>query len=156
MPVTYNVGRIAREQIDPAYLLVHPLVPKLDLENWRALCEERLVSSFHGDDQDDIVVAVNPVGYVQGLCLCAVRRHLLHDRMLDVSFFVITSVADEAGVATDLLRHLKALAKREACDTIRVWTLWQDRCMPDLGDLEIDRRDHGLVIILNGHTSAKD
>jgi hypothetical protein len=149
MQPIYKVGRIARRQIDPAYLLLRPVVPKLDLASWRAFCQEMLVSESRPADQDDIVVAANPVGYVQGLCLCAVRGHLLHGRILDVSIFVVASAADAPGVANDLLGYLRTLAKGEACGAIRVWTLWQDNWRRDLGGQDISWRDQGVQIILD-------
>jgi hypothetical protein len=149
MQPTYKIGRITAAQIDRAYLLVNPVAPRLDLDEWRALCRDVLIRKRQAIDQDDIVVAVNPVGYVQGLCTHVVRKHPFHGRILDVSIFVVTSAADEAGIAADLLDYLKGLARQEACSAIRIWTLGQDNWSRHLSDREISRPDHGVLMILD-------
>ncbi|POR47128.1 hypothetical protein [Bosea psychrotolerans] len=149
MQPTYKIGQIADEEIDRAYLLVGLVAPRLALEEWRALCFDALTRKRLAIAQDDIVVAVNPVGYVQGVCVYAVRKHPSHDRILDVSIFVVTSAADEAGVASELLDHLRVLARREACQAIRIWTLGQDNWNRHLREGEINRSDHGVLVLLD-------
>ncbi|KPH77396.1 hypothetical protein [Bosea vaviloviae] len=147
MQQSYKIGRITAAQIDRAYLLVNRVAPKLDLDAWRAFCREILAQKRQAIDRDDIVIAVNPAGYVQGLCSHAVRNHPFHGRILDVSIFVVTSAADEAGIAGSLLDHLKDLARQDACNTIRIWTLGQNDWSRPLRDRQIDQPDHGVLMI---------
>lgn len=148
MQSTYKVGRIAPEQVDPAYLLISPVAPTLDLAAWRTFCGAVQRKDRH-DGEDDVAVATNPRGYLQGLCAYAVRQHPFYGRILDVSIFIVTSAADEAGVAADLLRHLKVLARAEACGAIRIWTLGEDTWSRHVEGAEVSRTDHGLVLLLD-------
>lgn len=147
MQATYTIGRITAAQIDRAYLLVNRVAPKLELDEWRAFCREILAQKRQAIDRDDIAIAVNPAGYVQGLCSHAVRKHPFHGRILDVPIFVVTSAADEAGIAGCLLEHLKELARQDACDAVRIWTLGQDDWSRPLRERQIDQPDHGVLMI---------
>jgi hypothetical protein len=147
MPPTYRVGRIAAAQIEAAHLLVDRIAPALSLEQWRADCREAIGRKGRRSDEDDVAVAVNPLGYVQGLCVSAVRRHFVYGRILDVSILAVASAADEAGVVADLLRYLRALAAIDACEGIRVWTLGESDWISDLGHPEIDCSHHGALMI---------
>lgn len=147
MQPTYRIGRITAAQVDRAYLLVHRIAPKLDLDEWRAFCRDILAQKRQAIDRDDLATAVNPAGYVQGLCSHAVRKHPFHGRILDVSIFVVTSAADEAGIAGSLLEHLKDLARQDDCSAIRIWTLGQDDGSRPLRDRQIDQPDHGVLMI---------
>lgn len=149
MHSTYRVGRITSGQIDAAYLLVNLVAPTLEPEVWRTSCLDTIKRKDRKTDQDEIVVAVNPLGYIQGLCVYAIRRHPAHGRILDVSIFVVTSAADEAGVAIDLLGYLRQRARLEACVVIRIWTLGRDNWSRHLKQTEIDRSDHGVLMILD-------
>lgn len=153
MQPTYKVTRITNEQVDPAYLLVSPVAPNLNLDGWRTFCTEVLARKRHPVDLDDIIVAVNPIGYIQGLCVYAARWDTFHGQILDVPVFVIASAADEIGVAIDLLRLLKARAERESCGFIRVWTLGEDNWSRHLREHETDHSEHGVLIILDPNAS---
>jgi hypothetical protein len=148
MQPTYKVSRISPRQIDSAYLLASLAAPRLDLDGWRAFCRDALGDGVRRTGQEDIIVAANPAGYVQGLCVSAVRRHLAYGYILDVSVFVVASAADEAGVAVDLLRHVKAVARTEGCSGLHIWTRGPDNWSQHLGDEGIDRSEQGAVMIL--------
>jgi hypothetical protein len=149
MQSIYKVARIEDAQIDRTYVLVNRIAPAVTLEEWRASCRKLIGRTDRRADQDDVAVATNPLGYVQGLSISAVRRHLIYGRILEVSVLAVASAADEAGVADDLLRYLKALAEAEACDGIRVWTLGQDDWTLGLAHPEIDRSHHGALMVFN-------
>src|SRR5258707_832393 len=152
MQPTYKVGRITARQVERAYLLVNRIAPTLDLDAWRASCGEVLSRKDRQTNQDDIIVATNPLGYVQGLCIIAVRQHIVYGRILDVSFLVVASAADEAGVASDLLLHLKALARSDACEGIRIWTPGREDWSQSPDKRELDRSSPGMLIVL--HSSS--
>lgn len=147
MQSTYKVDRIAAAQIEPAYLLVNRIAPALSPEQWRACCREIIGRKDRHSDKEDVAVATNALGYVQGLCVSAMRRHLIYGRILDVSVLAAASAADEAGVAEGILRYLRALAQTEACQAIRVWTLGQEDWIPALDDAEIECSRHNALIL---------
>jgi hypothetical protein len=144
----YAVGPITVPHVDQAFPLVRLVAPRLGIEEWRTFCRHSGRKRPLRPNQDDIVVAVNGFGYVQGLCISALRGHVVHGRILDVSVFVVTSVADEIGVAIDLLRHLRALAQTEGCDGIRLWVREHDDWARHLDDHEIEHSDRGLLMIV--------
>lgn len=147
MQSTYKVEQIAPARIQPAYLLVNRIAPALSLEQWRASCLDVIHRKDRHSDLEDIAVATNPLGYVQGLCVSAVRRHLIYGRILDVSVLAAASAADEAGVAEDILRYLRARAKAETCEAIRIWMLGQENWIPDFDHVEIDCAHHHALIM---------
>lgn len=146
MSSVYQISRITNRQIDPAYVLAQAMVPMLDLETWRIFCRFVLNGQDHQDERDEILVATNPPGYVQGLAICAVRQHPVYGRIVDVSVFVVASVGDDAGVAALLLDRLKALARTEGCKGLRVWTWGQDPWSRALDDSEVHRFDGVLMV----------
>lgn len=154
MQTPYAIGRLSIGQIDQAYLLVNPVAPGLDLDGWRSFCRNLLAHELLAREQDDVIVAANPLGYVQGLSVCAVRTHPSHGRILDVPVFVVASTADEAGVRADLLRHLQECGGLHGCRMLRIWSLEWDSWGRHLDSHEIDRNDHGILIDLpagDGH-----
>lgn len=155
MQPTYKVDRIRAGQIDAAFLLVQPVAPAFDLDEWRSFCRESLAHGFHPAGKDDIVVATNRPGYVQGVSVGAVRRHPVHGRILDVSLFVVMSAADEAGVAGELGRYLKALARSEACGAIRIGAAGSDNWIRHLGEDERLQADPGLLVPLGSGRPAE-
>lgn len=155
MQPSYQVSQITAAQIDPAFLLVGPVVPKLGLDGWRDFCRHVLAYARQAAGQDHIVVAANRRGYVQGLGVYAVRSHPLHGRMLDVSLFVVASAADEGGVAGDLLSYLKAIARSETCDVLRIWSLEQEDGSSRLKGSAPEAPECGVMMILDANTSRE-
>lgn len=149
LPPTYKVSRMSVGQIDASHCLVSLIAPELDLEGWRTVCRNLLDRKDYQSNQDDIAVATNPLGYVQGLCVSGVRNHIANGRILDVPIFVAASAADADGVTIDLLHYLKRLAKAKACDRIRIWTLGGDNWRRHFDAQEIARSDHGVIIVLD-------
>jgi len=148
MPKTYRVAPIGVSQIDQAYPLARPLAPSLDLEAWRALCRKATDRRSPGADGDRIIVATNPLGYVQGLCVASVKESPAEGRVLDVPIFAVASAADEAGVVCDLLQYLQDLGRNGGCGSVRIWTLAQDNRTRFLGGGEYQPWDHGLLVLL--------
>ncbi len=144
---TYKIGRISADRIDQAYLLIDRFAPALDIEAWRTFCCDVMKRDSHQLDVDNVVIATNPLDYVQGLCITALRGRA-EDRILDVPVFVVTSAADAAGVAADMLAYLKNVGRAEACGGIRIWTLGKDNWTRHLSESEIRRWDHGAMMIL--------
>jgi hypothetical protein len=148
MPFTYSIDHINPDQIDQAYPLVSLVAPTLDLDTWRALCRNVADRRVRSPDLDDVIVAMNPPGHIQGLCVAAVRSRAGHGRLLDVPIIVITSAADEAGVAADMLAYLKALGEAENCASLRIWTSEQEDWSKRLGNLKSQFWDHGVLVPL--------
>jgi hypothetical protein len=155
MTSIYRVGRIVVDQIEPAYLLVSQIAPAVSLDRWRASCCAIIGRKDRHIDQDDIAVATNPLGYVQGLCVSAPRRHVIHGRILEVSVLTVASAADDTGVADDLLRYLKAVAKAEACEGLHIWTQGRDDWTSNLEHPEIDRSHLGMLVVLHPNSLAE-
>ncbi len=122
MSQAYRVSRISAEQVDAAYCLVSVFAKSLSLDEWRAFCLPVLAKQ---GGEDHVIVAANQRGYIVGVCIGAATTHPLHGHILDVWFFTALSVADEAGIAGEMLDHLKTIAKAEACDGIRIQTIGQ-------------------------------
>ncbi|MCX5514644.1 hypothetical protein C3941_16195 [Kaistia algarum] len=118
MAQAYEIGPIEDEQVDSAYLLARLAVPTLELDGWRDRCRQS-----PGREADDILVASNPRGYVQGLAISAVTLERLGALVLDISSFVVVSAADGPGVGVELFDHLALRAKRAGCASIRVHLL---------------------------------
>jgi hypothetical protein len=149
LPPTYKVSRMSVGQIDASHCLVSLIAPELDLEEWRTVCRNLLDCKDDQFDQDDIAVATNTRGYVQGLCVSGARKHWVDGRILDVPIFVAASAADADGVAIDLLYYLKRLAKTKACDRIRISTSGRDSWRRYFEAQEIAHSDHGTIIVLD-------
>ncbi len=148
MSATYGVGRISADQIDQAYSLVTLVAPMLGLDAWRALCRNIVSRVTHRPDLDNVIIAINPRGYVQGLCVTAVRNHAVHGPILDVPIMVIASAADEAGVAAEMLAYLKMLGRSEGCASMRIWTSEGENRTRQLSDREVRPWDHGVLVQL--------
>ena len=145
---TYRVAPIGPNQIDRVFPLVETVEPSLDLAAWRARCGEAVSRRYPGAGGDKIIVATNPLGYVQGLCVLAVKENTPDGRMLDVPIFAVASAADEAGVVADLLDYLRDVGRNEACGSIRIWTLGQDNWSRHLDGAAAKRWDHGVLMLL--------
>ncbi|HEV7258394.1 MAG TPA: hypothetical protein VGN82_11480 [Bosea sp. (in: a-proteobacteria)] len=122
MERAYKIAPITTEQVDAGYLLVSPLDRRLDVARWRSYCEKATSELGTAVGRQQIVVATNPRGYLQGLCVHAVVKHLVQGAILDVPVFVVASAADEIGVAAALFGDLCALAERLDCAAIRIRT----------------------------------
>jgi hypothetical protein len=149
MQNAYKVELITAPDIDRAYSLVSRAVPSLTLCAWRKFCSACWQPDKHHAGQENVVIATNPLGYVQGVYVSGLRRDRMHGRILDASIFAVASAADEAGVATALFAHLRALAKAESCKTIRVWALGHPDWSRYLADESVDHSGHGLLIVLD-------
>ena len=156
MPRTYRVAQIGPNQIDRAYPLVETVEPSLDLKGWRALCGEVAGHRYPGAEGDKIIVATNPLGYVQGLCVAAVKESTPDGRVLDVPIFAVASAADEAGVVAGLLDYLRDCGRNETCGSIRIWTLAQDNWSRHLDETAVKRWDHGVLMLLDAGQNVSD
>lgn len=109
MAAAYSIRPIAGDDVDGAFVLARLSMPSSDLEDWR----ER-VDRSRSMGAEEITVAVNPPGYVQGLTISRV----LPEGVLEVPAFVVVSAADAPGVGIELLGYLKARAARAGCRTM--------------------------------------
>ncbi|MCZ8043862.1 MAG: hypothetical protein O9330_15440 [Beijerinckiaceae bacterium] len=119
MQGAYTIAGMTPDQVDAAGLLVGMMTPPPDLEGWRRDGGDAEVSAGR---RQDVRVATNPRGYVQGLCLCRQARHVVHGAILDVPLFVVASAADGPGVASALVEDLCAIAGRLDCAAVRIRT----------------------------------
>jgi hypothetical protein len=148
LSATYSISHIKADQIDQAYPLVSLVAPTLDLDGWRALCQNVAERRVYCPDLNDVVVAMNPRGYIQGLCVTTIRDHPIDGRLLDVPIVVITSAADEPGVASDILAYLSDLGRAENCASIRIWTSEREEWSRRLVRHERRTWDHGFLLPL--------
>ena len=151
MPHTYQVGPLTAEQVDPAYCLAKLFADTLSLDQWRSSCRTALERRARQGGHDEIYVATNARGYVQGLCIGAATTNPHHGHILDVWFFAVMSVSDEAGIASDMVQYLRAVAKAEACDGLRIQTFGQVGLSRHLGRHEGEQPDQELLMILEPH-----
>jgi hypothetical protein len=147
----YRIARLSSERIDQAYPLVNLLAPALGLDSWRTLCG----TVMNRDRVGEVIAATNPLGYIQGICIVALRNDATLGRLLDVPFMVIASAADEAGVAADMLAYLKTLGRAESCGNLRIWTSEQDSWRRCLRERDLRPWDHGFLLQLASETSAE-
>lgn len=149
MQRSYTTAPITTEQVDAAYLLVGPLDPLLDLARWRSYCHEAQSGVGTATCRQQIVVATNPRGYLQGLCVHAVVTHPVQGAILDVPVFVVASAADEIGVAEALFCDLCAVAERRDCAAIRIRTAGSRRLHRHLDDRGRTVCDRRVALILD-------
>ncbi len=141
----YRIDRLDVERIDQAYPFVTLLAPTLGLDSWRTLCE----TVMNRERVGEVIAATNPLGYIQGICVAALRNDPAVGSFLDVPFIVIASTADEAGVITDMLAYLKTLGRAEGCDNLRIWTTEEDSWRRCLHEHELRPWDHGVLLPLS-------
>ncbi|MBS7541361.1 hypothetical protein [Ancylobacter lacus] len=116
---TYRVEPLTADRVDQAFTLIRLVAPTLELKAWRAFC--RTMGGAAASSRA-LSVAINPRGYVQGLCLTEMKDHPLHGRIVDVPVFLATSAADDEGVAGALLAHLGHLSRLNGDCPARIWT----------------------------------
>jgi len=143
----YRLEALKPNQVDRAYLLMQAVVPDLTLEAWR----QAFSNIFR---REQIVVATNAAGTIQGLCIYRARKHEAAGQFLDVPFLIATSAGDAEGVAAILLKHMQTKAREHRCRSIRVWTLgprnWKHMQDPAF----LQRWDHGLMVTVDAHSST--
>jgi hypothetical protein len=149
MSSSYVVEPIGPKTVDTAYPLAQAMIPSLSNHEWRRFC--RSLGFTEGcsatvGETDRVVVARNPKGYLKGLCIFALRDHATYGRLIDVPFFIASSVADGEGVTGELISFLRGKCDQWVCSGIRLWTIdqetWTHRLSPDY----IARSDHGLFL----------
>lgn len=145
MQGAYTIAGMTPDQVDAADLLVGTMKPPPDLAGWRRDGGDAAVSA--GRCQD-VRVATNPRGYVQGLCLCRQARHVVHGAILDVPLFVVASAADGPGVATALVADLCAIAGRLDCAAVRIRTGHSPRALQGM-DRARRSGGAGIAVILD-------
>lgn len=141
----YTVAPMTPETSDAAYLLVGALTPRLDIARWRTYCETADDRVADTQPRQQVRLAANPRGRVQGLCLWSQARHAVHGPILDVPIFIVASAADESGVAAALVADLCAIAGRLDCAAIRIRSEAAPRL---LGEFQAAKRRDGRNVAL--------
>jgi hypothetical protein len=126
MQNTYVVTQIGPDEVDRAFLLMEPVASSLDLAAWKDFCGQLSFASRIVRDQEQVWIARNAAGTIQGLAICKLGDDLTYGRMLDVPIFVVVSAADDNGVSQSLVARLRQLAGDAGCRSIRFWTLGSD------------------------------
>ena len=146
MAGTYVVAELRPDQIVQAYPLVQAAVPNLGMVAWRRMASD-------ANRKDEILAVVNPRGYIQGLSIYRRCDHPAVGPLLDVVFLIVTSAADERGVARTLFASIRSRARELRCKKIRFWN-------QDPGNWEqihnweqVCRLDHGLMTFCNDEDS---
>jgi hypothetical protein len=155
MQSAYTTARIMTEQVDAAHLLVGPLAPQADIDCWRSYCEDVISGAGTAGGRHEIIVASNPRGHLQGLCVRAVVRHPVQGVILDVPVFVVASAADEMGVAAALLCDLRLAAGRLDCAAIRIRTEGSQRLHRHLENSGRTACDRPVALILDPRLSPR-
>jgi len=151
MPHFYQVGPLTVEQVDTAYCVAKLFAGTLSLDHWRSFCRTVLEREGQQGGRDEIHVATNARGYIQGLCIGSATEDPDHGRILDVWFFAVMSVSDEAGLASDMVQYLRAAAKAGGCEGLRIQTFGQAALSRHLGLYETEHPDHELLMLLEPH-----
>jgi hypothetical protein len=125
MAQSYGVNYLAGPHVDRAYALIAALAPDVEVEEWRRFCAATLKSDERADG-NHVIVAIDPVGYLKGICVFAARSDISQKRYLDVPLFAPLSAVDAGGVATALLGFLRQAAGAMGCGAIRFRTLEPD------------------------------
>lgn len=149
MQRAYTTAPITAEQVDAAYLLVGRLAPLLDIACWRSYCDEVRTGAGKAGRRQAIIVAKNPLGYLQGLCVHAVARHPVQGAILDVPVFVVASAADEVGVTAALLCDLCSAAGRLDCAAIRLRIEGSQRLRRHIDESGRTVCNHGIALMLD-------
>jgi hypothetical protein len=135
----YDVASLRSDQIERAYPLIQAAVPSLDLASWHRMAG----NAFR---REEILVAVNPRGYLQGLIIYRHFKHPVLGALLDVILLCVTSAADERGVAGALFATVKARAKELKCAGIRFWNQDPGNWLRMRDEAQFNRLDHGLMV----------
>lgn len=146
MSSPYQVKRLTEDQVDLAYVLAHSVMPKLELDSWRAYCRGVGTRGDGAADPEEVIVAANPAGHLQGLAICAAVADPVHHRVLDVSTFVVASASDDVGVAAEVLAELRRVAATRNCRGVRIWNWGQDHWSRILGGFEPRGTDGVLAV----------
>jgi len=146
MPAVYTVAPITPDTVDAAFPLAGALTPRLEIERWRAYCDGLDNRQARDAPQRQILVATNPRGHVQGLCLWSRGDHAVHGTILDVPVFIVASAADDAGVASALVDDLCAIAGRMDCAAIRIRSEASPKVLPQVRAPQ--RREGGGVVLI--------
>ncbi|AYG63585.1 hypothetical protein CCGE525_33660 (plasmid) [Rhizobium jaguaris] len=136
---TYDVALLQSDQIERAYPLIQAAVPALDLASWHRMASD----AFR---REEILVAVNPRRYIQGLSIYRHFKHPILGALLDVIFLCATSAADEYGVAEGLFASINSRAKELKCAGVRFWNQDSDNWQRMRDETQFNRLDHGLMV----------
>jgi hypothetical protein len=114
MNSAYQVSDITVAQVDRAYPLVDAAEVISDLPHWRGFCRRIITANGEGNTTERLLVCVNALGYLKGLCL-AIFRQTEDGTVLDVPLHVVAAVLDEDGVREALRDRLRDLAAMAGC-----------------------------------------
>lgn len=114
----YTFRQITGESVDKAFALVHLAIPDLALGDWRRHCATPLAASRDGATR--VLVALDPRGYVRGLCDLRIVGAPAARRTLDVPFLVVGSTLEMPAVADDLSDVLIGLCREKGCDRLTI------------------------------------
>jgi hypothetical protein len=147
--MTYHVIQIGPAEVDRAFLLVEPVASSLSLAAWREFCSQLGSQPSRRPHPEQVWVAVNPVGTIQGLVLSKLSDDLTNGRMLDVPVFVVASAADETGVSGALMSRLRHVAEDSECKSIRFWSVGRDSWSRHMQVADYHSWDHGVRMMLS-------
>ncbi len=114
MSSAYQVSDMTVAQVDRAYPLVDASEVISDLPHWRGFCRRIIKANGDGNTTERLLVCVNTLGYLKGVCL-AIFRQSENGPILDVPLHVVATVLDEEGVREALRDRLQALAAMAGC-----------------------------------------
>ncbi|NKJ40451.1 MULTISPECIES: hypothetical protein [Rhizobium] len=136
----YVIAALRPDQIVRAYPLIQAAVPTVGMVAWQRMASDAI-------RREEILVAVNPRGYIQGLSIYRHSDHPVVGPLLDVIFLIVTSAADERGLARTLFASIRSRAKELRCAQIRFWNQNAGNWEQMHDEEQFQRLDHGLMML---------
>jgi hypothetical protein len=100
----------------------------------------------HAFRREEILVVINPRGYIQGLGIYRHFNHPVVGSLLDVIFLSVASAADEGGVTEALFATIRSRAEELKCRQIRFWNQAPENWQRMQNEAQFNRLDHGLMV----------
>ncbi len=113
--MAFRISTLHARDVPRAYVLVERLIPGTALEGWTEL-------TASAAQRRAWLVAKDLEGYVRGICHAVVRGDGDHRRQLEVPLIASVSLTEGKEITAALFRAAKAMAVREACPLVHVWT----------------------------------
>jgi hypothetical protein len=127
MVFAYSVGPIKAVQIERAYCMIVAVGYDIDLPAWHRICATALARKYLSPYVEEIAVAENALGYVNGIAIMRARHDERLGRYLSIPVFVVASAADAPGVCDALFCYVSAAAHEKHCNAIHIASLKPDR-----------------------------
>ncbi|MDO1584207.1 hypothetical protein [Rhizobium oryzicola] len=117
MDAAYTVSELSASQVDRAFPLASAADLAGNIDDWRLFCLDRLGQVDTAEEGEQVLVCLNPLGYLKGLYVIRTRK--THDgTVLEVPLHVVASVVDEEGVRMAFQQKLDLMAADKGCPRV--------------------------------------